>query len=58
MKKASYNVAVFAPLYPDSVFATSTDIPGRTMPRYVLPGLEFYEGVQLALDSWKNKAWH
>lgn len=51
VKRSSYNVAVFAPLYLDSVFATSLDIPGRTMPRYVLPGLEFYEGAQLALDS-------
>jgi ABC-type branched-subunit amino acid transport system substrate-binding protein len=55
VKKESYNVAVFAPLYLDSVFATSADIPGRTMPRYVLPGLEFYEGVQLALDSLEKQ---
>ncbi|NSL88421.1 amino acid ABC transporter substrate-binding protein [Chitinophaga sp. Mgbs1] len=51
VKKSNYNVAIFAPLYLDSVFANSNDIPGRTMPRYVLPGLEFYEGAQLALDS-------
>src|SRR5688500_15368650 len=54
VKRSSYNIAVFAPLYLDSVFATSLDIPGRTMPRYVLPGLEFYEGVQLALDSLQS----
>jgi ABC-type branched-subunit amino acid transport system substrate-binding protein len=51
VKKPSYNIAFFAPLYLDSVFATSSDIPGRTMPRYVLPGLEFYEGAQIAFDS-------
>lgn len=51
VKKDVYNIALFAPLYLDSVFATSLEIPGRTMPRYVLPGLEFYEGAQLALDS-------
>ncbi|WP_074242562.1 ABC transporter substrate-binding protein [Chitinophaga niabensis] len=51
VKRSSYNVAIFAPMYLDSVFANSLDIPGRTMPRYVLPGLEFYEGAQLALDS-------
>ncbi|WP_295116709.1 ABC transporter substrate-binding protein [uncultured Chitinophaga sp.] len=55
VKKDAYNIAVFAPLYLDSVFATSTDIPGRSMPRYVLPGLEFYEGVQLALDSLEKQ---
>lgn len=55
VKRSSYNIAVFAPLYLDSVFAASLDIPGRTMPRYVLPGLEFYEGVQLALDSLEKQ---
>ncbi len=55
VKRSSYNIAVFAPLYLDSVFATSLEIPGRTMPRYVLPGLEFYEGVQLALDSLQSQ---
>ncbi|MBO9154913.1 ABC transporter substrate-binding protein [Chitinophaga sp. GCM10012297] len=54
VKRDNYTVAVFAPFFLDSVFATSTDIPGRTMPRYVMPGLEFYEGVQLALDSLKS----
>lgn len=51
VKKAAYNIALFSPLYLDSVFSNSTEIPGRTLPRYVLPGLDFYEGVQLALDS-------
>ena len=58
VKKASYNIAFFAPLYLDSVFATSTDIPGRTMPRYVLPGLEFYEGAQLALDTLQQQGYN
>jgi len=49
VKRSSYNVALFAPLYLDSVFASSMDIPGRTMPRYVLPGLEddLAEGLKL-----------
>ena len=52
IKKDTYNIALFAPLYLDSVFNNSTtDLPGRTLPRYVLPGLDFYEGAQLALDS-------
>ncbi|KAA2240437.1 amino acid ABC transporter substrate-binding protein [Chitinophaga agrisoli] len=51
VKRASYNIALFAPLYLDSVFSSSMDIQGRTMPRYVLPGLDFYEGAQLALDT-------
>lgn len=55
VKRSSYNVALFAPLYLDSVFAASMDIPGRTMPRYVLPGLDFYEGAQLALDTLRQQ---
>jgi hypothetical protein len=55
VKRSSYNVALFAPLYLDSVFASSMDIPGRTMPRYVLPGLDFYEGAQLALDTLRQQ---
>ncbi|WP_161964089.1 ABC transporter substrate-binding protein [Chitinophaga flava] len=57
VKKSTYNIAFFAPLYLDSVFANSNDIPGRTMPRYVLPGLEFYEGAQLALDSLQQQGY-
>lgn len=55
VKRSSYNVALFAPLYLDSVFASSMDIPGRVMPRYVLPGLDFYEGAQLALDTLRQQ---
>ncbi|SEM80678.1 substrate-binding protein [Chitinophaga rupis] len=51
VKRASYNIALFAPLYLDSAFSATTDPSGRTMPRYVLPGLDFYEGAQLALDT-------
>jgi ABC-type branched-subunit amino acid transport system substrate-binding protein len=55
VKKDVYNIALFAPLYLDSVFTNGTEIPGRTMPRYVLPGLDFYEGAQLALDSLQQQ---
>ncbi|MGN6508290.1 MAG: ABC transporter substrate-binding protein [Chitinophaga sp.] len=58
VKRDNYTVAVFTPLFLDSVFATSMEIPGRTMPRFVMPGLEFYEGVQMALDSLKNSGMH
>lgn len=58
VKKATYNIAFFAPLYLDSVFANSSDIPGRTMPKYVLPGLEFYEGAQLALDTLQQQGYN
>ncbi|MBW8685364.1 ABC transporter substrate-binding protein [Chitinophaga rhizophila] len=55
VKKDVYNIALFAPLYLDSVFTNGTEIPGRTLPRYVLSGLDFYEGAQLALDSLQQQ---
>lgn len=55
VKKSSYNIALFAPLYLDSVFTNGTELSGRTLPRYVLPGLDFYEGAQLALDSLQQQ---
>lgn len=45
-------IAVFVPLYLDSAFdATNTYRYEKTFPKFINPGLEFYEGVQLALDS-------
>jgi hypothetical protein len=51
-----YHIAVFLPLYLDSAF----DISGNyrfdaAFPKYLSPGLEFYEGLQLAMDSLRNK---
>lgn len=45
-------IAVFAPLYLDSAFdATNTYRYDKAFPKFLNPGLEFYEGIQLALDS-------
>ncbi len=45
-------IAVFAPLYLDSAFdAVYNYRYDKTFPKFINPGLEFYEGVQLALDS-------
>lgn len=49
-------IAVFSPLYLDSAF----DISGKprfdkTFPKYLTPGLEFYYGVQTALDSLQKR---
>ena len=48
-----HRIAIFAPLYLDSAF---NDTAGyryakNVFPKYINPGLEFYEGAQLALDS-------
>jgi hypothetical protein len=48
-----HKIAFFAPLYLDSAF---NDTAGyryakNVFPKFINPGLEFYEGAQLALDS-------
>ncbi len=51
-----HRIALFAPLYLDSAFdATGTYRYGKNeFPDFISPGLEFYEGAQLALDSMRN----
>lgn len=45
-------IAVFAPLYLDSAFDAGNNYRyEKNFPKFINPGLEFYEGVQLALDS-------
>jgi len=51
-----FQVAVFTPLYLDSAFdANQTYRHDKYFPKYINPGLEFYEGVQLALDSLQKE---
>jgi hypothetical protein len=48
----SWKIAVFTPVYLDSVFMEDVYALGKNnFPRYVLPGLDFYNGVLLAIDS-------
>lgn len=45
-------IAVFAPLYLDSAFDSNNNYRyDKIFPKFINPGLEFYEGIQLALDS-------
>src|SRR5436309_8681870 len=45
-------IAIFSPLYLDSAFDAGNNYRhGMNFPKYINPGLEFYEGAQLALDS-------
>ncbi len=46
-------VAVFAPGYLDSAFDQQGNykLTGNALPRYMLPGLDFYNGIMLAIDS-------
>jgi len=48
-----HKIAIFAPLYLDSAFDQSDEYryAKNVFPKFINPGLEFYEGSQLALDS-------
>ena len=47
-----HKIAVFAPLYLDSAFNYSGNYRfNKSFPKFLNPGVEFYQGVQLALDS-------
>jgi hypothetical protein len=49
-----YTIAVFAPLYLDSAFDAAGQYRyDKYFPKFISPGLEFYEGIKLAADSLK-----
>lgn len=52
-----HKIAIFAPLYLDSAFNEENKYrySANTFPKFINPGLEFYEGAQLALDSLKKE---
>jgi ABC-type branched-subunit amino acid transport system substrate-binding protein len=49
-------VAIFIPLYLDSAYDSNNNYRyDKSFPKFINPGLEFYEGVKLALDSLKQE---
>src|SRR5690606_17129358 len=51
-----HKIAIFAPLYLDSAFDASLSYRhGNSFPKYINPGLEFYEGADLAIDSLRRE---
>ncbi|HTR30077.1 MAG TPA: hypothetical protein VMH27_12455 [Puia sp.] len=51
-----HSVAVFLPLYLDSAFdGTGNYRYDNNFPKFINPGLEFYEGAELALDSMEKE---
>src|SRR6476646_3690632 len=49
-------ICVLAPLYIDSAFDGYTYKLGTTnIPKYILPGLEFYNGVMMAVDHLQKE---
>lgn len=50
------HIAIFAPLYLDSAFDAGGNYRyARSFPKFINPGLEFWEGAQLAIDSLKKE---
>ena len=50
----TYHVGFFAPLYLDSVFTADGKFRYKQgMPKLIMPGVDFMNGVQIALDSLK-----
>ncbi len=52
---ARQKIAVFTPLYIDSAFNGSSYRYDKTFPKFLNPGIEFYQGVQWAIDSLETK---
>jgi hypothetical protein len=54
-KKLKYNIAVFTPMFLDSVdlkkYATR-------IPKFMKPGIDFYQGVEIAADTLRKKGYH
>lgn len=48
-------VAIIAPIYLDSVFVDNEYMGGNTLPAYMLPGLDFYNGAMMAVDSLQKE---
>lgn len=46
-----FKIAVVAPLYLDSVFTNNNYNYQKSFPRFVLPGLDFVLGAQIAIDT-------
>jgi len=51
IKIKTLRVGIFAPLYLDSVFEGSSYKYNKNFPKFSLPGLDFVQGAQIALDS-------
>ncbi len=46
-----YKVGIFAPLYLDSVFTNSQLRNDKSLPKFIMPPVDFVQGAQIALDS-------
>lgn len=47
----TYRIAVFSPMYLDSVFSNNELISSNTIPKFIMPSVEFVQGARIALDT-------
>ncbi len=53
---SSYKIVVLAPIFIDSAFNGNTyKVTGNSLPKTILPGLDFYNGVMMAIDSLQKE---
>jgi hypothetical protein len=51
-----YKIAVFAPIFIDSAFnGNNYKVTGNYIPKTMLPGLDFYNGIMILLIVYKKK---
>lgn len=56
IKAKTFKVVVFAPVFLDSAFDGGLyKVTGNTLPKTILPGLDFYNGVMTAIDSLQKE---
>ena len=46
-----FRIAIFAPLYLDSVFSNSVLRSDYSIPRFIVPAVDFVQGAKIALDT-------
>ena len=47
----TYHIALFAPLYLDSAFSMDEMNSGTSIPKFIMPAVEFVQGAHIALDT-------
>src|SRR5664279_5589903 len=47
----TYRIAVFSPMYLDSVFGSNMPYSDKSIPKFIMPAIEFTQGVRIALDT-------
>jgi hypothetical protein len=57
MAPVVHRIAIFTPIYLDSAFDPNNEYryANNVLPKFINPGLEFYEGSELALDSMSRE---